>query len=601
MEPSADKPQNTQTGNLEQLFRQKFEEAEIAPRASLWEQIDHDLLVQQNETYRQRLQLHRWAAAACLLFALAMGAWFTIHLTGTHEADVAAATAGASGSSPRLTSKATSEAPAVAPAAVSPGADVATSIAQPTRGGQKAARAATVSKPALNAAFTAPTPVSGAATVASKGEASNRNQAFRGAIAEPVGSPVPVGLGASTLPVAATTPERETTLATGRALTGDQISTTQSAQLPTATLASAVVASQGQTVASAEIGATAAGQVEVTKAMQAVAPGSQQATAAAEQFATIVALAPRETTLSTTQAALPASLQPMYLANSLAWADALAQEDEKKQVATRGWMFGGGHAVSAFNPNMNFSRGSLPTGTVRIASTAMVNAQMYEAGAREYRENLQAGLGQRIMLLARRRISNRFSISAGAEAAEYRASSQTSYAALEPSVPTTFTGGFASTDRVRTQMATDLTVLNEPQKTRYRYRSAGIPVLVQYGNNVKNGWSFYARMGAAVNVLFGTRFSADDNMLVAQKAYSLQSGDSPYRKVLTSLRSGAGLNYRPAGASWAVAFGPAAEAGLNTLNVDPAQSYWQQSRPYSLGLEASVEFGSKSAPVLAAH
>lgn len=92
MEPSADKPQNPQTGNLEQLFRQKFEEAEIAPRADLWAQIDHDLLVEQNESYRQRLQLHRWAAAACLLFAMAMGAWFTLHYSGAHENELAATT-----------------------------------------------------------------------------------------------------------------------------------------------------------------------------------------------------------------------------------------------------------------------------------------------------------------------------------------------------------------------------------------------------------------------------------------------------------------------------------------------------------------------------
>jgi hypothetical protein len=60
------------------------------------------------------------------------------------------------------------------------------------------------------------------------------------------------------------------------------------------------------------------------------------------------------------------------------------------------------------------------------------------------------------------------------------------------------------------------------------------------------------------------------------------------------------MQYRPAGASWLVALGPAAEAGLNTLNAEPSQSYWHQNRPYSVGLEASVEFGLGK-PVVAAH
>jgi hypothetical protein len=63
------------SGDLEHLFRQTFAEAEIQPRTNLWEQLDHELVVQQNDTYRKRLTVHRWVAAACLLLALGFGGW----------------------------------------------------------------------------------------------------------------------------------------------------------------------------------------------------------------------------------------------------------------------------------------------------------------------------------------------------------------------------------------------------------------------------------------------------------------------------------------------------------------------------------------------
>ncbi|ALD19997.1 hypothetical protein [Hymenobacter sp. DG25A] len=315
----------------------------------------------------------------------------------------------------------------------------------------------------------------------------------------------------------------------------------------------------------------------------------------------VAALAPRAAALSNALAALPASLEPAYASSALAWADELAEKDEKKLAQKGGWSFGGGHNLSSFNPNVNFSRGSISAPTLQKASAAArANAQTYEDAASEYRQNLQAGLGQRVAFMARKRLGGRWSAAAGVEAAEYRASSQTSYAAVAPDMQATFTSDYQQANRIRTQMATDLTALPAPQPTHYRYRTAGLPVSLQYGASDKMGWSLYARMGAAVNLLFSSRLSPDDTNLIGRKEYKLSSTDSPYRHVLASLRGGAGMQYRPAGASWLVALGPAAEAGLNTLNAEPSQSYWHQNRPYSVGLEASVEFGLGK-PVVAAH
>ena len=67
-------------GSLEDLFRHHLldsEAAAVPPRAHVWEQLDHSLLLAQNEKYRRRLLAYRWAVAASLLLAsLAGGGWW---------------------------------------------------------------------------------------------------------------------------------------------------------------------------------------------------------------------------------------------------------------------------------------------------------------------------------------------------------------------------------------------------------------------------------------------------------------------------------------------------------------------------------------------
>ncbi|ALD19996.1 hypothetical protein [Hymenobacter sp. DG25A] len=140
MEPSADKPTSPQKGDLEYLFRQKFEEAEMQPRASLWEQLDHELVVQQNETFRERLRVHRWVAAACVLFMLGMGGWFTIHLNSTHEGELAAGLPEAQNATNNQSSK--PQLAAQAPAANSASQSATADAAAPSRQATAAVTAA---------------------------------------------------------------------------------------------------------------------------------------------------------------------------------------------------------------------------------------------------------------------------------------------------------------------------------------------------------------------------------------------------------------------------------------------------------------------------
>lgn len=605
MEPSADKPTSPQKGDLEYLFRQKFEEAEMQPRASLWEQLDHELVVQQNETFRERLRVHRWVAAACVLFMLGMGGWFTMHLTSTHEAELAAGLQDSletqdattnQNSKPQLAAKAPAVNSASQPVSGNAAASArqATTVAAASGGAsqQLTMNAAGVADNATLTSDVAPNRTATAAVTAGSNRVLPANTQAANTASEATASPQTEANGQgrdSFLGYAATSTNQsnQETVASQRSLS----------PASSAAPASGTGLSDFNRNAAATTVAAVASSATMPSATAPAATTAIEATASEQ----VAALAPRSAALSNALAALPTSLEPTYIASAVAWADELADKDEKKIAQKGGWSFGGGHNLSSFNPNVNFSRGSLSTPTFQKASaTARVNALTYEEGATEYRRNLQAGLGQRVALMARKRLSGRWSATAGVEAAEYRASSQTSYAAIAPDMQATFTGKFQQTSRIRTQIATDLTALPAPQTTHYRYCTAGLPVSLQYGASDKVGWSLYARMGAAVNLLFSSRLSPEDTNMIGQKEYKLRSSDSPYRHVLASLRGGAGLQYRPAGASWLVALGPAAEAGLNTLNAEPSQSYWHQNRPYSVGLEASVEFGLGK-PVVAVH
>ena len=100
-------------------------------------------------------------------------------------------------------------------------------------------------------------------------------------------------------------------------------------------------------------------------------------------------------------------------------------------------------------------------------------------------------------------------------------------------------------------------------------------------------------MGAVVSALLTSRTEVADYP-EATRTYNLFSGSTPYRRVMGTVRGAAGVQFRPHGHDFTLSLGPVAEGGLWSLNRDAAQSFFEQSRPYSFGLEAGVEFGRSS-------
>jgi hypothetical protein len=237
------------------------------------------------------------------------------------------------------------------------------------------------------------------------------------------------------------------------------------------------------------------------------------------------------------------------------------------------WRYGVSYTAGGFNPNINFSRKGIEAEYGYNPALGADSPALTEAAAAQYREHLRPGFSQRLALLATRRLTGRWSVRTGAEVSQATAQSASSLSFLGEQLP-------------------DLgqSVASTMRTTDFRYRLASLPVEVRYDNSVKRGWSLYGRLGGVVSALLGVRSEVEGEP-EATKTYSIASAAGPYRRVLGSLRGGVGAQYRPGTGNWAFSLGPVGELGLVPLNAHPAQSYLAQSRPYSFGVEAGVEFG----------
>ncbi|MBW3130734.1 hypothetical protein [Hymenobacter profundi] len=529
-------PDPRPTGDLEYLFRQKLGEAEVAPRFQLWEQLDHDLLVQQNEAYRKRLLMHRWVAAACVLLLLSVGGWL-----GVQQLQ-----------------------PSISPelAGTTPADRTATDYSA-TAAGRRAAAAQAGS---LAEAGTVPAAQEDELNMAAGLEKTAGSNQLLAALSQPEG-----GL-----------------MEEGAYTKGQQVGAGAGASAGFANTFSR----NGSPVFAAYTPAT----TEANYSIKAGASTWDLLTARAARLGSALGRFTHPDTLKPSLLATPPMLAAVMPPMG---------EEEKKNKALGGWRFGGSHAVSAFNPNINFAQASAQSTSSAINNLAMLDSRgvqnvAYETGAAEYRQNLRAGVGQRMALTAARSVGKHWVLLAGVEAAEYRASSETSFSSVAQS-ETAFAGrataAYAVPDNsfannyVAARPAVAYTAT--PRATSYRYRTVGVPVAARYGSQ-KTGVSLYAKVGAAVDLLLGSRVEVADEA-AATRDYSLSTADSPYRQVIATVRGGGGVQYRPAGATWAILAGPTAEAGLTTLNRDPAQALLRRSRPYMVGVEASVEFGGGKA------
>jgi hypothetical protein len=546
-------PQPPTKGSLEELFRQHLLESEAAavpPRPMVWEQIDNSLLLAQNEKYRRRLLVHRWAVAASLLLAmLAGGGWW--HSQQTTSPSLATAnphglptpSTARNGSQARGTAM---DGTALYPAQASTKLSAAegASPEQLLTANTKSGRSTFDNQQGLDTELTI-TSHEGRTYTWATGQAAETGtdgRIWKNGVAA---ANRRAALGSTGQLPGGTTEyaDAQRTNTTYASTSGSTPRNTTQPIVSTATSIASVdeaVDFQGYTLASSKTATSKAAQGEELLATRLVSLHNGAANG------------------------LPATLAPV-------------EEPQWSVNKPKHWQLGMEYAATAFNPNIDFSREAAsyttPSATTNYNNLAV--ATITGAAATEYRDNLRAGLGQRLSLRATRWLGGHLSLSTGVEVAQHQATSATS---------SYFVGE---------QLADMRTVAASPRVLRsssYRYRSAGVPIELRYSNPAKTGLSLYGRVGAVVSALLNVRSEVAGNS-EASRTYTFTSASSPYRRVTATVRGGAGVQYRPAHHHWALNVGPTAEVGAQSMNSDPSQSFWNQQRPYSIGIEAGVELG----------
>ncbi|GAB3637624.1 hypothetical protein GCM10027422_32140 [Hymenobacter arcticus] len=547
-------PSTPPKGSLEDLFRHHLLESEAAavpPRPQVWEHIDNRLLLAQNEKYRHRLAAYRWAVAASLLLAsLAGGGWWhSQQQDSPTTATLARATSAAADRPGLATARRAATATPLATTAPLGSANQATvaAVSSTLSPSSPIDQTATLSasrpiQPTTAAAYTQAvshlrTAQAQPTTARTAGElvaASSRNRTF------------------------ATRNQIAARFITEESATGRTPETSTALALSTSDLANIT---PGQP--SAGKGAAITRQVPTDEVTAGALPASALASATsasegslATRWASLAAVPP---------AGLPVNLAPVAVAAG------------PPLELARNWQYGASYAASAFQPNIDFSKAADSYNTAFGLNSPIIT----RSAAAEYRNNLRAGLGQRLSVWATRRLgASRWGLRTGLELTQNTASSASSVAFVGEQVA----------DLSYSQAVFAPKPAARLQSTTYRYRSVSVPVEARYSNPTKSGFSFYGRMGAFVTALLNVRSEVEGNPEAA-RTYTPASVSSPYRHLSVGLRGGGGVQYRPAGHQWALNLGPVAELGVLSLNANPSQDFLQQQRPYSFGLEAGVELG----------
>ncbi|GAA4377605.1 hypothetical protein [Hymenobacter koreensis] len=513
-------PEQRSTGSLEDLFRQKFAEAEVAPRADLWERLDNDLLVRQNEGYRRRLGVWRWAAAAaCAVASLSGGAWLM-------QQD-------------RTATKSAADAPLAA------ASTLRDALVEPAKSGAAnqavAATNATEEDAAVSQGLTA---TSNAAAQPRRNVTSNRT---------------------------VTAPRYGTAASASSVAAASQQSADKSGLGLTAGVREGIRSFFGEAAGSSGATTTATTATTAAAGNRAGASATDAAAFAGQLSEEASMLQPIASVLhGGSNDARPDSLKAALLqVPTLAAAEvpAAQEEDEKPaEAAAKAWRWRTGYTASRFAPNIN---------TV----AAMGSAGGFSADSRtqsfttKTKPVLNPGLAQRGQVGGSWQFAERWSLVTAAELTVAAGNTvvEEAPARLYPyGVPMV-------ANRVPSQ-----------QEARYHFTTASVPVQLRYSGR-KSGWSLYGAVGAAVNVLLRNRLEVDGEPV---------TDDVPYRRTLASVRGDVGLQFASAKAPWKFMIGPEAEVGLNSMNSNATGTWLERTKPYSIGLAASMEFGSRKADVV---
>ena len=558
------------TGSLEELFRHHLsEEAAVPPRPMLWDQIDNSLLIRQNEQYRRRLVATRWVAAASLMLATLAGTgWWAGRngLVGSPEMATAVGSrpASAGAESNQATGRNGFGLAGNSGSAIGRNGAASGAVASNASSVSRQASSGLLNGESQRAAYGRGLNGAGASVPAAFSRLGRQGASGSNAVSASGNEAAAIA--------SAVAADAAATSASSVAMQSPQSSAAGSDAVTNSTAATGAVAIGGTTAAAGTGAALAAGGPGSVAAAVPAAPS----VSAASLSAPSVAAAPAATLgaeeaglLASRTVALGAVETP---ASVLPGALAAGPEPTELALGTHRWQYGASYTASAFNPNINFSRAGIEP---EFGYNPVLGpAELSEQAATEYRQNLRAGLSQRLALTVARSLRGHWSVGTGVEFTKANARSSSTVA---------FVGE---------QIADGGQTVGSGQRrtTDFSYTLASLPLELRYSNPAKRGWSLYGRLGGVVTALLGNRSEVAGRPEITQ-TYSITSASTPYRRLTSSVRGAAGARFSPGAGRWAFTMGPVAELGLVSLNAHPVQSYFAQSHPYSVGLEAGVEFG----------
>ncbi len=528
-------------GDLEQEFRRRMHDAEASPAPDLWSRIDHDLTVQENKQYKERLVVYRQLAAACFVLFVLAGSLLGINYSGGFSDDDAAEQA------PAYATQETDASRSRQRVNVEEGAAVGASVAPLSSRETQETTAATAVAPGKTSA------------IARSGR--------------PAGAADHMSAVAATPSVATTAPKAP-----------GQVQATAAAPEDAA-------ASLPPTLRLAVAGVPAASEKQEAKeAMKNTFPVLEELPNSITRLNEMLGKGAQP---------LERQSQPLALAR-LDESDA-----KGKDAATGAdgrWSVGMRYMPSYFNQNIGLADNMMYASSrnsfdAEAPKASLQTATNMEAAQEEYAQNTTPAFSYTAEVKAGFKLSKKLKILSGLGYSQNTARTSSSYVVQQFSNNRYNVGSYNAAPStifvplLSSSLRTDSISVQKTSAfdTEYRYRHVSVPIGLQYEGAISKAWYWYATGGVATNILLQSTIMASNNQVQSQN-YSYRDEASPFQRVQLSGNVGLGVGKRIT-ESVAVAVGPEFRSFFTPLLADPENtSLAPQGKPYAVGVNVGVNY-----------
>jgi len=288
---------------------------------------------------------------------------------------------------------------------------------------------------------------------------------------------------------------------------------------------------------------------------------------------------------------------------------AAAAPEAEKQKTSR-WSFSGKYAPHYFNQHITLSQHntSVSTPVVNNSLSSTANSSTVNQALEEYDNNIQAGYSFNTEGGAAYKLNQNWALETGLAYTQNIATTTSSYIFSNSQVSARYAQeSFAFTDQDINNAAlvgvpaTALiaaisgtantngsnVIQTQPFTTQYRYRLIGIPVKINYQTTIKGKSFYYASMGFLTNLLMQAHILSDSPRVPDLKYAA--NADSPYRNWQMAAVASVGKGFTLS-KNFNLKAGLEASQYLNTLADNPLYLAGRHGKPYTLGIAVSSTY-----------